>query len=127
MTKSLRIGYAVISLALTFATQGAVAAPNAENDGKLLLEQNCSRCHSIADKGESPLPKAPPLRDIYLRYPIEQLEEGFAEGMGSKHRDMPQIQFSEEQVTAILAYLGSITGVNPAQRPRAPVQRETPP
>jgi len=128
MTQSLRIDCAAAGMALLLVSaQGAVAAPNAGAEGKVLLEQNCSRCHSIANKGESPLSKAPPLRDIYLRYPIEQLEEGFAEGMGSKHRDMPQIQFSDEQVAAILTYLGSITGVDPATRPRAPVQGETPP
>jgi cytochrome c len=128
MTQTLRIDCAATALALLIvSTQGAVAAPNAGAEGKVLLEQNCSRCHSIADKGESPLAKAPPLREVYLRYPIEQLEEGFAEGMGSKHRDMPQIQFSDEQVVAILAYLGSLTGVDPAKRPRAPVQGETPP
>ena len=128
MTQSLRIDCAAVGLVVLLASaQAAMAAPNAGAEGKVLLEQNCSRCHSIADKGESPLAKAPPLRDVYLRYPIEQLEEGFAEGMGSKHRDMPQIQFSDEQVTAILTYLGSITGVDPAKRPRAPAQGETPP
>ena len=84
-------------------------------------------CHSITATGESPLPKAPPLWQIYLSYPIEQLEGGFAEGMGSKHQDMQQIQFSAEEVAAILAYLGSITGIDPSKRPRAPVPRETPP
>ena len=128
MTQSLRIGCAAACLVLLLiGAQGAMGAPESASEGKALLEQNCSRCHSIADKGESPLPKAPPLRDIYLRYPIEQLEEGFAEGMGSKHRDMPQIQFSDEQVAAILTYLGSITNVDPATRPRAPAQGETPP
>jgi len=53
-------------------------------------------------RATAPLAKAPPLREVYLKYPIEQLEEGFAEGMGSRHRDMPQIQFSTEQVVAIL-------------------------
>ena len=128
MTQSLRIDCAAAGMALLLVgAQGAVAAPNAGAEGKVLLEQNCSRCHSSANKGESSLSKAPPLRDIYLRYPIEQLEEGFAEGMGSKHRDVPQIQFSDEQVAAILTYLGSITGVDPATRPRAPAQGETPP
>jgi cytochrome c len=128
MIQALRIGCATAALAvLLVSAQGAMAAPNAGAAGKVLLEQNCSRCHSIAAKGESPLAKAPPLRDIYLRYPIDQLEQGFAEGMGSRHRDMPQIQFSDEQVAAILAYLGSITGVDPATRSRAPVQGETPP
>jgi hypothetical protein len=66
----------------------------------------------------SPVAQAPPLREIYLKYPIEQLEYGFAEGMGSKHQEMPQIQFSSEQVSAILNYLSSITGVDPSARTR---------
>jgi mono/diheme cytochrome c family protein len=96
-------------------------------EGKMLLEKNCSRCHSIDATGQSPLAQAPPLREVYLRYPIEQLEYGFAEGMGSRHREMPQIQFSSEQVSAILNYLGSITGVLPSARSRGSTPSETQP
>jgi mono/diheme cytochrome c family protein len=130
MLTPLRIRNAVASLAmLTIGASGALAADSSGTaiDGKAILEKNCGRCHSSAATGESLLQPAPPLREIYLRYPIEQLEGGFAEGMGSKHRDMPQIQFSTEQVAAILSYLGSITGLDPAKRARAPVPRETPP
>jgi hypothetical protein len=67
------------------------------------------------------------LREVYLKYPIDQLESGFAEGMGSRHRGMPQIQFSDEQVAAILSYLGGITGVDPAKRTHWPIPGETPP
>ena len=114
---------------LALGAGGAFAADGSgtEIDGKAILEKDCGRCHSIAAIGESPLPQAPPLREIYLKYPIDQLEEGFAEGMGSKHRDMPQIQFSADRVAAILAYLGSITGVDPAARSRAVIPGETPP
>jgi cytochrome c len=128
MMKPFRLCDAVFALALlTLGTSGAPAANVAANEGKAILEANCGRCHAIEAKGESPLPKAPPLREVYLKYPIDQLEEGFAEGMGSKHRDMPQIPFSEDQVAAILAYLGSITGVDPALRSRAVIPGETPP
>jgi len=128
MTTFLRMGTALACLVMIGTGDGARAAdaPSAA-DGKAILEKHCGRCHSLAATGDSPLQKAPPLRQIYLSYPIEQLEGGFAEGMGSKHRDMPQIQFSSEQVAAILSYLGSITGVDPTKRPRAPVPRETPP
>jgi mono/diheme cytochrome c family protein len=126
--KPSRLCDAAFGLALlTLGTSGALAANLTANDGKAILEANCGRCHALEAKGESPLPKAPPLREIYLKYPIDQLEEGFAEGMGSKHRDMPQIPFSADQVAAILAYLGSITGVDPALRPRAVIPGETPP
>jgi hypothetical protein len=56
-----------------------------------------------------------------------QLEYGFAEGMGSRHKGMPQIQFSADQVFAILHYLGSITGTAPSERLRFGPQGETPP
>lgn len=128
MTTPLPIRAALASLALfLLGTGGARAADVSVPDGKAILEKNCGRCHSLEATGASPLPQAPPLREVYLKYPIEQLEGGFAEGMGSRHQDMPQIQFSSEQVAAILTYLGSITGVDPAKRPRAPVPRETPP
>jgi len=110
---------ALISLLSVGVGSLAADASGSEISGKRLLENHCSRCHSIKATGESPLKGAPPLREIYLKYPIEELEYGFAEGMGSKHRDMPQIQFSTEEVSAILNYLGSITGIVPSQRARA--------
>ena len=129
MTTLLCMRSALACLALVLAgTSGACAAGGSTAiDGKAILEKHCGRCHSIAATGESPLQPAPPLRQIYLSHPIEELEGGFAEGMGSKHQDMPQIQFSTEEVAAILNYLGSITGLDPSKRPRAAVPRETPP
>jgi mono/diheme cytochrome c family protein len=113
---------------VTTALSASLAA--AENDaaaGKAILKTNCARCHAIDATGSSPLAKAPPLREVYLRYPIDQLEQGFSEGMGSRHRDMPQIQFSSDQVVAILDYLGSITGVPPETRSHVTIPDETPP
>ena len=124
----LRHTFAAVAL-LAASAAGALAADDdtSASVGKALLDAHCAKCHSIAATGESPLAKAPQLRQVYLKYPIEQLEEGFAEGMGSRHRDMPQIQFSPDQVEAILTYFGSITGVDPRLRPRAPSTGETPP
>ena len=128
MSKPLRLREATWCLALLmFGASGALAADSDAGAGKALLEKNCGRCHSLDATGTSPLPQAPPLREVYLKYPIDQLEEGFAEGMGSRHRDMPQIQFSEDQVAAILNYLGSITGVDPSSRQRVTIPGETPP
>lgn len=118
--------YCLALLALG-ATGAWAASDSAADQGKAILEAKCGRCHGLEATGASPLPLAPPLREVYLKYPIDQLEEGFAEGMGSRHRDMPQIQFSPDQVAAILAYLGSITGVDPAMRSRAGIPGETPP
>jgi mono/diheme cytochrome c family protein len=105
----------VLIIIATAKTIGA-ARSGTETEGKAILENHCARCHSIGASGESLFHEAPPLREIYLRSPIEQLSQGLAEGMGSRHREMPQIQFSTEEVAAILDYLGSITGIAPAER-----------
>ena len=60
-------------------------------------------------------------REVYLGKPIEMLEQGLEEGLGSRHRDMPQIQFSSEQAGAILDYLGSLVGRPPSTRPPASI------
>ena len=124
MTRRIRIQCALASLVILAVHMGsALTTVNAGTaiNGKSLLDKHCARCHSIEATGDSPLKKAPSFREVYLRYPIEQLEGGLAEGMGSRHREMPQIQFSPEQVSAILDYLGSITGVPPSQRPRVDI------
>lgn len=99
------LGFLVATLAGPAAAGGATVA-----DGRALLEKNCGRCHAIDGAGASPLAGAPPLRDIYRQRPTERLEFEFSEGMGSRHPDMPQIQFSDEEVAAILTYLDGLAG-----------------
>ena len=60
-------------------------------DGKALLEKNCSRCHAVAAGLESPLKGAPNLWTVLGYYPAERLEVEMGEGIGSRHREMPQI------------------------------------
>lgn len=106
---------------LTICLASAMAATTPEIDGKALLEKNCARCHSIEATGDSPLEGAPPLREVYLGKPVEMLEQGLEEGLGSRHADMPQVQFSSEQAGAILDYLGSLVGRPPSTRAPASI------
>lgn len=73
--------------------------------GKLILQDKCGRCHAVEAVGESPLKIAPPMRDIYARFAPRELQAELSEGMVSKHKEMPQIDFADEDVDAILAYL----------------------
>ena len=66
------------------------------------------RCHAIEAEGESPLKRAPPMRDIYVKFPVRELEEELKEGKVSRHKEMPQIAFSDEDVEGILAYLDQL-------------------
>jgi mono/diheme cytochrome c family protein len=76
-----------------------------EARGKATLQKECGRCHAVEAAGDSPLKIAPPMRDIYMRYAPRELEQELLEGMVSKHKTMPQIEFSHEDVRAIMAYL----------------------
>ena len=73
--------------------------------GKVILQQNCGRCHAIEAVGESLLKQAPPMRDIYARFAPRELQAELSEGMVSRHKEMPQIEFSDDDVYAILTYL----------------------
>ncbi len=76
--------------------------------GRKLAETHCSRCHAIGDEGASLMQGAPPLRDIKLRYPVDDLAEALAEGMETAHPQMPVFTFSPEEIDDLLAYLDSL-------------------
>jgi len=87
------------------ATANAADSDQFSSRGKVILQQNCGRCHAVEATRESPLKRAPPMRDIYARFDPRELQAELREGTVSKHRAMPQIDFSDEDVDAILAYL----------------------
>ena len=96
----------IMGLLVSWSTASSAATTSElRSRGKALLQENCSRCHAIAAHGRSPLAAAPPMRTIYARFAPRELQAELREGMVSRHRAMPQIEFSDEDVDAILAYL----------------------
>ena len=87
------------------AASDAATTSELRSRGKAVLQQNCGRCHAIGARGKSPLEGAPPMRTIYGRFAPRELQAELREGMVSRHRAMPQIEFSDEDTDAILAYL----------------------
>lgn len=88
------------------AAATAAAAP--ADRGHAILKQKCSRCHAIDKTGDSPLPAAPPFRDVIKRYPPEALTEALGEGLVTGHADMPEFVFPAEDVGAIVGYLHTL-------------------
>ncbi len=88
-------------LSLLFAT----AQPVRGEDGKSLLGRHCGRCHAFSEAAASPLSGAPNLWTVLRSYEQEQLEFELSEGIGSRHSEMPQIQFSSEEISNIQDYL----------------------
>lgn len=76
-------------------------------DGQALLKKNCGRCHAVQAQAKSPIGPAPNLWEKLRTYPSERLQVELAEGVGSRHPAMPQIQFSDEDIAAIQGYLAS--------------------
>jgi len=72
------------------------------------VQANCGRCHAIGLDDRSPLPVAPPFREVAKRYPPDNLAEALAEGIVTGHEGMPEFVFEPEQIVAIVEYLQSL-------------------
>jgi cytochrome c len=88
----------------------AAAATKAETRGKAFVTLHCSKCHATGRTGASPVKEAPPLRDLSKRYPLENLEEAFAEGVVVNHGSttMPSFRLEPQSISDMIAYLKSI-------------------
>ena len=100
MKKSFR---AVALSVLSLGCGSGVAA--AEDPGQVLLETRCGRCHGVAAEAKSRLKTAPNLWDTLRAYPTERLDFELAEGIGSRHPAMPQIQFTSDEIVSVKTYL----------------------
>ena len=101
---------------LPSAPTPAVATSSDAARGRQFAESSCARCHAIGAADASPRPDAPPLRTLHRRYPIDSLEEAFAEGIQVGHPDMPQFVLEPRQIRDLLVYLRSI---DPCGKPGA--------
>ena len=80
----------------------------AEQRGRTFAQANCSSCHSIDKVSPSPLPIAPPFRELHLRYPTESLEEALGEGIVTGHPNMPEFKLAPDQIASFLAFLKTL-------------------
>ena len=97
---------------------GAVLAPHASAAGAppdivarghSILTEECGRCHATERQGTSPLPMAPPFRDLHKKYPIATIAEALAEGIVTGHPEMPNTPFVQDDIDAIIGYIESLT------------------
>ncbi len=76
--------------------------------GKALVETNCTKCHAIGATGASPFKDAPPFRDVAPNYTMDELVDGFMEGLAVRHEAMPDWEMEVPQAEAIAAYIFSL-------------------
>jgi len=100
------------ALLLTFggsiATASAESITPAATRGLNFVRVNCARCHAIDKLSPSPLAIAPPFRTLHTRYPIENLQEAFAEGIVTSHPTMPEFQLDPGQIADVLAFFKTL-------------------
>jgi tetratricopeptide (TPR) repeat protein len=86
-------------------------------DGKALVELNCSGCHAVGRTGVSPNKTAPEFRTLHARHPSLALREPLSRGIAAPHDQMPRFNLSAEQIDTIIAYINSLA------LPPAPTQQ----
>lgn len=98
----------IVGMAILVGLVATSAGADNIAEGKALVELNCARCHAVDRTSESSHSDAPPFRTLSQRYPIDALEEAFAEGISTGHPDMPEFVATPDQIQAILAYISSL-------------------
>jgi cytochrome c len=98
----------VAPLLLAALSTLAPGQQSARERGRVLVERECARCHSVSRTDQSRHTSAPPFRDLSKKYPIESLAEALAEGIVVGHKDMPEFLFEPDDIEAILAYISSL-------------------
>jgi mono/diheme cytochrome c family protein len=104
-------GVPALALATVLACASGPAA-GVEDDpvelGHRIVQDHCASCHAVERVGDSPLPIAPPFRELHERYDVELLSEALVEGISTAHPEMPQFVFEPQEAAAIIAYLKSL-------------------
>jgi cytochrome c len=98
---------AVIGLLIASSASSRAADPRA---GEVFAAENCSRCHAVGGTGVSPNSKAPPFRVVARKYKLEDLEEGFAEGIVTGHNTMPEFTLTPREIENLLAHMRRLKG-----------------
>jgi tetratricopeptide (TPR) repeat protein len=76
--------------------------------GKALAQKNCSWCHAVGGKGDSPNAKAPPFRTMQSRHPLLALRVPLSRGIAALHDQMPRFKLSDREIDEVVAYINSL-------------------
>jgi mono/diheme cytochrome c family protein len=76
--------------------------------GKSLVEKNCTPCHAVGPAGDSPNKKAPPFRTLHARHPNLALREPLSRGIAAPHDEMPRFALSSAEIDSIVAYVNNL-------------------
>ena len=99
--------FAVAGLALSLQLSSGFAQSPDER-GRVLLNDNCARCHAIGKTGKSPHEAAPAFRTLGNSFDLDEMTRHLEAGLMPGHPDMPAFKFGKEDARAVTAYLRTI-------------------
>jgi mono/diheme cytochrome c family protein len=79
------------------------------DQGKQLVEKNCSACHAVGATGASPNKKAPEFRTLHARHPNLALREPLSRGIAAPHDEMPKFTLAGPEIDAIVAHINNLS------------------
>lgn len=94
-----------LSVLLLCVSDPALANSSAARRGFIFVRVYCAQCHAIDKVSPSPLPSAPPLRNLRLKYPVADLQRPLVQGI---HPVMPRFQLEASQVEDVMSYLKTL-------------------
>lgn len=76
--------------------------------GSEIARASCASCHAVGFTDVSPLPAAPPMREVARQRDLMALEADFAQGLVTSHPDMPAFVWRAAEIDDLIAYLESL-------------------
>ena len=90
------------------AAAGVHAQTVSADKGHRLVQRDCAMCHAVEGTGGgSPIPGAPPFRDLHLIFPLNQLAKALTEGTIASHPP-PPYRLSASDIADIVRYVNGI-------------------
>ena len=111
MFASTRNVRSLLSLAVVVGwalTGPALAQTAPEALGAAIAQRDCSQCHAIGLKGQSPNAVAPQFRKLDRRFVVQELDQAVLARLMARHAGMPRFRLTRHEREGLIAYLRSL-------------------
>ena len=95
----------VLGLGLAGPALGQIAP---EALGSAIAQRDCSQCHAVGLKGQSPNSAAPQFRKLDRRFVVQELDQAALSRLMAHHAGMPRFRMTRREREGLIAYLKTL-------------------